>query len=120
MNLVGDYGFEDSLFHDNGREWDASTLYEAVKSQKIRAYQFPLKYYNMTIKRYNGVCDVADMAHHVKRCLAVDLSIPIILCPDGSVLDGYHRITMALAQGLDFVMAYRLKEMPPPDRVDVE
>lgn len=117
--LITDYGFGESMFRECGNEWDASTLYQAAKDQKCRAFKFPLKFFNMTTRRF-GASSVADMAHHAKRIMNADLDIPVVLCPDGGVLDGFHRITRALALDKGHVMAYRLKEMPEPDRTGVE
>lgn len=54
---------------------------------------------------------------HCQRILAADMSYPVILSPDGGVLDGIHRIAKAMAQGERTVKAVRIKEMPPPDEV---
>ena len=116
--LVEDFAFKESLYKSDDRIWDATTLYKAAKDQKCRKYKFPLKYYDMCAGRFRHVYDVADMAHHVKRVLNADMDIPIVICPNGDVVDGYHRIVKALAMDIDHVMAYRLKEMPPHDRVE--
>lgn len=52
---------------------------------------------------------------HCQRILAADLSYPVMLTPDGSILDGVHRIAKALMNGQTTVKAVRIREMPPPD-----
>lgn len=120
QRLVSGYVFGDSMYCCCGDEWDAVSLYKAVEEQECRPYKYFLKYYDMTSNRFDGCSRVLDMAHHVKRCFNADLEIPVIFCPNGSLLDGYHRIVKALALDLSFVMAYRLKKMPEPDRTASE
>ena len=110
--LVSKYTFSDSSYIDSGVEISAVDLYKEVESQGCVAYKFYLKYYDMTTCRFRDCDRVIDMAHHVMRCMNVDIDIPIIISPYGCVLDGYHRIVRALADGLPYVMAYRLKSFP--------
>jgi len=42
-----------------------------------------------------------------------DLSYPIILSPDGEVLDGWHRICKVFLQGTEELDAVQLTAMPP-------
>jgi hypothetical protein len=53
------------------------------------------------------------IAEHAQDICAADLSYPIILSPSGEVLDGWHRICKAFAQGMDMLDAVRLPELPP-------
>lgn len=61
-----------------------------------------------------------SIAAHMKLVDAADLAYPIILCPQGRVMDGMHRIVKALVAGADSVRAYRLPELPAPDHVGVD
>jgi len=54
---------------------------------------------------------------HCQRILAADMSYPVILAPNGDVLDGVHRIAKAMAHGQTTVKAVRLSQMPPPDEM---
>ncbi len=53
------------------------------------------------------------VAEHARDIFAADLSYPIILSPDGEVLDGWHRICKAFLQGIEELDAVQLTEMPP-------
>jgi len=53
------------------------------------------------------------IAEHARDIYEADLSYPIILSPDGEVLDGSHRMCKAYLQGIDELDAVRLKSMPP-------
>jgi hypothetical protein len=56
---------------------------------------------------------------HAKLINAADLQYPIIICPDGRVMDGMHRVARAALEGLPTIQARRLLKMPAPDYVDV-
>lgn len=101
--------------YSHGKEfWKASTLYKAAKDQKCRPYRLPIKHMDLSGDRWRGLRPL-DMAGIVKRILKADTSIPIIISPSGSILDGYHRIVKAIIDGRSYVMAMRLIDMPTPD-----
>lgn len=56
---------------------------------------------------------------HARLIEAADLSWPVLLCADGRVMDGMHRIMKAVSEGRAHIAARRLIETPPPDYVDV-
>ena len=60
------------------------------------------------------------IAAHFKLMLAADLQYPIILCAEGRLMDGMHRITKALALRQQTILSVRFKETPEPDFVDVQ
>ena len=57
---------------------------------------------------------------HMRLVLAADLSCPVIVCPEGRVMDGMHRVAKALLQGRDHVEAYRLPALPEPDHINID
>lgn len=118
--MLEKYTFSDSVFHDDGDEWNAPTIYKAVEDQKLKPFKFPMKCMNLCQNRFRNTNNISDMAHHVSRCENVDMDIPIVLCPDGEILDGYHRIVRAVINGDENIMAYRLEKMPRPDRTGVK
>jgi hypothetical protein len=59
------------------------------------------------------------VAEHAKLIEETDLSYPIIIDPDGRVMDGMHRVCKALVEGRTSVKAVRLKAMPDPDFIGV-
>ncbi|MBK5307729.1 MAG: hypothetical protein JJD92_13670 [Frankiaceae bacterium] len=58
---------------------------------------------------------VRSIAERVYLVQAADLRYPIILSPDGRVMDGMHRVVRALVDGHITVPAIRLPELPDPD-----
>ena len=59
------------------------------------------------------------VAEHTRLINETDLGHPIILDPDGRVMDGMHRVCKALIQGVGTIKAVRLPAMPEPDFVGV-
>lgn len=60
------------------------------------------------------------IAAHVRLIADADLAYPIVVCPQGRVMDGMHRVVKALAAGHAGIAARRLAAMPPPDFVGVD
>lgn len=56
---------------------------------------------------------------HARQTEAADLAFPILLCADGRVMDGMHRVMKALGLGLATVKARQFRATPPHDHVDV-
>lgn len=59
------------------------------------------------------------IAEHCKLISAADLSYPIILCSEGRVMDGMHRVAKALLANRHTIKAVRFETTPEPDYVDV-
>ena len=62
---------------------------------------------------------VRAVAEHFRLMSEVDLSYPIVIDPEGGVMDGMHRVARALTEGRETVPARRLPTMPEPDYRDV-
>ena len=58
---------------------------------------------------------VRKIVDHIRLVRDVDPAYPIILGPDGRVMDGMHRVARALLEGGTTIRAVRLLEIPPPD-----
>jgi hypothetical protein len=58
---------------------------------------------------------VRNIIEHIRLIEEVDVQYPIILGPDGRVMDGMHRIARALLEGRATIAAVRLVQMPEPD-----
>jgi hypothetical protein len=61
-----------------------------------------------------------DLVSHMQLVNATDLRYPIILSPDGRIMDGMHRVAKALLRGDSTIMAIRVQTMPEPDYVGVD
>ena len=60
------------------------------------------------------------IAEHFKLMMETDLRYPIILCSNGRVMDGMHRILRALHEGKSTIKCVRFLEDPDPDYTDVQ
>ena len=58
---------------------------------------------------------VKKVIDHVRLIQDVDMTHPIILGPDGRVMDGMHRIARALLDGAATIPAVRFDVLPDPD-----
>jgi hypothetical protein len=58
---------------------------------------------------------VRQVIEHILLIEEVDPSYPIILGPDGRVMDGMHRVARAILEGREMISAIRLPELPEPD-----
>jgi hypothetical protein len=61
-----------------------------------------------------------SIAEHMKLVEETDLTYPIILSKDGSVMDGMHRVIKALLLGHKTIKAVQFKEDLKPDFFDVQ
>lgn len=59
------------------------------------------------------------IAEHAKLIQEVSLDHPIIVDPDGRVMDGMHRVCKVLSEGRGTIRAFRLPTLPEPDFVGV-
>ena len=60
-----------------------------------------------------------NIAEHAQLINEADLSYPIVLCSEGRVMDGMHRICKAEMQGRQSIKAVRFKVYIEPDFVGV-
>lgn len=63
---------------------------------------------------------VRAVMEHVQLINQVDSAYPIILGPDGRVMDGMHRIAKAVIEGRPAIKAVRFEELPAPDFTDCQ
>ena len=61
-----------------------------------------------------------QVIEHMQLVEATDLQYPIILCPQGRVMDGMHRVAKALLLRKEDIAAVCLLELPSPDHVGVD
>ena len=58
-----------------------------------------------------------EVLGHLERIQRADLSYPIILNHDGSLMDGGHRLCKAVLAGQTKITAVQFPAMPDPDEV---
>ena len=70
---------------------------------------------------YQGDTDVPtprSLADHMILVQSTDLNHPIILCSDGRLMDGMHRIVKALLEHRETILAVRFETTPDPDYIN--
>lgn len=101
--------------------WDVDRLIELTKAFPRR--RVPLSEIREIGEPWFGADESPTwqaLVEHVKLMDAADLSFPIILASDGTVMDGMHRIAKALRQGLTDIEAVQFSVDPPPDHLNVQ
>ena len=122
--------YEKLTLHDSGYSrynkatkkydyWYATTLYEEVKKQKLVPFDVPLAAIPLDYLPFR-VDHLDDFIYQVTRIKNTDSKYPIIIDDRGTVADGYHRIAKAILEGKTTIKAYRIKEMPTPDKEEDE
>lgn len=61
-----------------------------------------------------------QIIEHMELVNAADLSYPIIVCAEGRVMDGMHRVVKAKLQGLSEIQAVKFDITPEPDFINVD
>ena len=61
---------------------------------------------------------VRNVVQHWRLMQQTGTAYPVILGPDGRVMDGMHRIARALVEQREAIDAVRFAVLPPPDHVD--
>ena len=60
------------------------------------------------------------IVEHFKLMMVTDPKYPIILCSNGRIMDGMHRVLRALHDGKTGIKCVRFPEDPEPDYTDVQ
>lgn len=61
-----------------------------------------------------------QIIEHIQLIQEADLSYPIILCADGRVMDGMHRVAKAQLLNQKTIQAVQFEEIPSPDFVNID
>jgi hypothetical protein len=69
---------------------------------------------------FGEVPTVRNVVEHFRLMEELDPSYPIVVDPEGRLMDGMHRVARALSEGQSSIRARRLAVLPPPDHVGVE
>ena len=62
---------------------------------------------------------VRSIVEHLRLIDGVDLDWPVILDPDGRLMDGMHRVARALREGRSTLTVRRLSVLPKPTFIGV-
>lgn len=91
--------------------WDYSIAELIKHAESIKAIECPIEAIDMT---YNAPNDnnILSFVEHMKRVLAANIRYPLLLAPDGFLLDGRHRLAKLVMNNASTVKIKRLHDMP--------
>ena len=119
VDLGMPFGFADSRYVRGKNGWLAASLYKKAEEDGLKPFAVPLASMDLSILPFRCK-NMDDFLWHMKRCMAADTNIPIIYDDYGQIADGNHRVARAIIEGHRYIMAYRLKSMPPIDYTEDE
>ena len=112
------------MYCDGKRVWHVATIWRAAEGL------VPGEVAVASIREMEEVCWFSEawgrlptcraVGEHVKRVMAADLTVPVIVGPKGELLDGMHRVVRAWLEGRVGVAAVKLERMPEADEVLTE
>ncbi|RZG77413.1 hypothetical protein [Acinetobacter sp. WCHAc060025] len=101
--------------------WDVHRLVEL--SQNFLTIEIPL----IEIRELNESYWFPDIypttqqiIDHIQLVQDADLKYPIIVCAEGRVMDGMHRVAKAKLQGQLTIQAVKFEVTPQPDFINVD
>lgn len=101
--------------------WDVHRLVELSQNFKVKNILLS------EIKELNEAYWFSDIhpttqqiIEHIELINAADLSYPIILCADGRVMDGMHRVAKAKLRHQTYISAVQFEQTPEPDFINVD
>lgn len=100
-------------------QWNVERLWEAAQGlpvEKVPVAQFTEWLDSDCWFAADAPATIRRVADHARRIYAADLSRPILLDPEGGLVDGSHRLARAYLEGHTEIAVVRLRELPAPDR----
>lgn len=101
--------------------WDVHRLVEL--SQKIPIKRVPLTEIKELNEAYwfpDSYPSTQQIIAHMQLVQTADLSYPIILCAQGRVMDGMHRVSKAVLLNQNHIQAVQFEQTPAPDFINVD
>jgi hypothetical protein len=101
-----------------GQVWTVSRLIEHAKGLPV--FDLPLAAIDISANIFTVDQTARGLAEHVQRVYDTDLDHPVLMDPDGFIMDGWHRIVKALCQNKQTVKAVRFIELPCYEFTELE
>ena len=103
----------ENTYTSGGKVWTVTNL--VARAKDIETFDLPLAAIYAGVDVWTPTGSAYGMAFHMRRALDVDTSYPIILCEEGFIMDGWHRVLRALIDGKATIKAVRFPKTPPHD-----
>ncbi len=100
--------------------WDVDNLVTLTKQYKVK--KIPLSDIKELEEPYwysDTHPTTQEIIEHLQLIHEADLSYPIILCSQGRLMDGMHRVAKAKLLGKEGVLAVQFEMDPEPDFINV-
>ena len=108
---------------ENGRlTWDVHRLVEL--SQELPIIEIPLTEIRELDETFwfdtpSNLPTCRAISNHAKLIQETNLEFPIILCSEGRIMDGMHRVCKALMLEWETIKAKKFTVTPEPDYINV-
>lgn len=101
--------------------WDVDNLVALTRNFKVKEILLSeIKELNEPYWYPDSYPTTQDIIDHMILIQEADLSYPIILCSQGRIMDGMHRVGKAKILGKVKICAVRFDKDPQPDYINVE
>jgi hypothetical protein len=107
---------EDQMIVVNGRRYSMPTLFPLAA--RLEVFDLSLQGLNLNYSITSAMESLRHFAMHCEAVAKASLDYPIILCPDGLILDGRHRVVKALMQGRKTIRAVQFDDYPEHTQVE--
>jgi hypothetical protein len=104
---------DENTYQDGDNVWVVTNLIQ--KAKDLVPFDLPLAAIYSGTQVWAPVGSAYGIAHHVRRALDVDTSHPVIMCQEGFIMDGWHRVLRALIDGVPTIKAVRFEKTPSHD-----
>lgn len=103
----------DNTYQDGDKVWLVTNL--IARAKELTPFDLPLAAIYSGSEVWPPVGSAYGIAHHVRRAMDVDTSHPVIMCQQGFIMDGWHRVLRALIDGKATIKAVRFETTPLHD-----
>lgn len=109
---------------DQGRYiWDVHNLIkqaQALTPKDVPLYTIAELNENYWFDGHWPIPTSRNIAEHARKIYESDLQYPVILGPDGRIMDGMHRVCKAFLLNYDTIRVVQFDVEPAPDFIDAD
>ena len=114
--------YHSRLVGSNNHVWDVHKLIRATSnlhSRDVSVDDIAEIDENWWYQELGSLPTPRSLALHMQSVHKTDLAYPIILCSEGRLMDGMHRVVKAMMENREYIQAVRFRVTPIPDFVNV-
>lgn len=108
LGIETEFNINDNYFEDQEYKITALQAINEVKIQKCELFDLDIRGIKLYENYEKSMINIIQDYYRIKNC---SLEHPIILAPNGNILDGVHRVCKAIIEGKMKIKAYRLKNL---------